>query len=74
VNLNVTSAAEACKVRRELVKKALKAGRFPGAFYSGESQRGVWMIPLDGLRAAGFHPDAQWLKREKRSVGNLGRQ
>ncbi len=41
MNLNVTSAAEACKVRREVIEKALKEGRFPGAFYSGESKRGV---------------------------------
>jgi hypothetical protein len=74
VNLNVTSAAEACKVRRELIEKALKEGRFPGAFYSGESKRGVWMIPLDDLRAAGFHPDAHWLKRHERSIRNLGLQ
>jgi hypothetical protein len=57
VNVNVTSAAEACRVRREIIEKHLKAGRFPNAFFSGETNRGVWMIPLDDLRAAGLRPD-----------------
>lgn len=71
VNLNVTSAAEACKVRREVIEKARKEGRFPNAFYSGEPNQGVWMIPVDDLRAAGFQPDAQWIKRHERSLRNL---
>ncbi|MCA1847356.1 MAG: hypothetical protein LC792_30065 [Actinobacteria bacterium] len=71
MNLNVTSAAEACKVRRQVIEKALKNGQFPNAFYSGESKRGVWMIPVDDLRAAGLEPDGQWLKRRDRSVRKL---
>lgn len=66
VNLNVSSAADACKVNRRVIEKHLKAGDFPNAYYSGEGSRGVWMIPLDDLRAVGLEADAGWLRKHQR--------
>ncbi len=71
MNLNVSSAAEACKVPRRDIEKARKEGRFPNAFYSGETQRGVWMIPLEGLISAGFKPDGGWLKKRQRRLAAI---
>ena len=61
-DLNISSAAEACKVRRPVIEKALRGGAFPNARFASE----VWLIPIDDLGAAGFVVDRVWLKREER--------
>ncbi len=66
VDVNITVAATLCKVNRADVEKLLKRGAFPSAHFDGTASRGVWMIPLTDLEAAGLRPDPAALKKHQR--------
>lgn len=57
--LTLTEAARACSVHRSTLRRALDAGRLPGAFRdAGPDGTGVgpWRVPLSALQAAGWSP------------------
>ncbi|MGY4973483.1 helix-turn-helix domain-containing protein [Streptomyces nigrescens] len=53
--LTQIEAAEACGVSRTTIRRRRTDGVFPGAVQ--DPKRG-WMIPIEDLLAAGFHPNA----------------
>ena len=53
--LGLTEAATACRVSRRTIERRLHNGTLEGAH---KDTTGQWVIPLEGLLAAGFHPNA----------------
>lgn len=59
--LSLTDAAQACRVSRITLKRALAAERFPNAYRTAGpagAGTGPWLIPVVDLLAAGYHPNA----------------
>jgi hypothetical protein len=55
--LTIRQAADVCQVSIDTIRRRLRTNAIPGAERSGPNETDGWLIPIAGLRAAGFKPD-----------------